>query len=155
MHRRRAGVQADHRMDPGQHLRHVAHVGATQRQLCLQGWQQRLAPQPLHLLPAHVSQPRVGFELRVCRCSLVDFVFAPGGQRAGRKAGEHSGLQLAQRIRFDRTHRILQPRLPGDDIDRLPAVGHNAVHHLPGRQLLSKYPNSDLRHGHGVGGVNP
>ena len=53
-----------------------------------------------------------------------------------------------------RPHRVLQRRVPGDDVDRLPAVGDDAVHHLPGRQLLPQQPDGHLRDGHRVGGVD-
>lgn len=44
--------------------------------------------------------------------------------------------------------------MPGNHVDRLPALGDDAVHHLPGRQLLAQQADGHLRDGRGVGGVD-
>ena len=54
----------------------------------------------------------------------------------------------------DRPHRVLQRRVPGDDVGRLAAVGDDAVDQLSGRQLLPQQPDGHLRDGHRVGGVD-
>ncbi len=65
---------------------------------------------------------------------------------------------LSSRSRSDSgvggAHRVAQLGAAGNDVGGLPAVGDDAVHHLPRRQLLAQQPDRHLRDGDRVGGVD-
>ena len=111
--------------------------------------------EPRHLGAHGFGQPGIGFERVVHRLGLLDAVVAAGGDRTGQEAVAHLGFQIGQRRRIGGTHRVLQFGVRGDDVGDLPAVGDDAVHLLPGCQLLAQQPDRHLRDGHRVGGVDP
>ena len=110
--------------------------------------------EPRHLGADGIGQPGIGFEGVVHRLGLLDAVVAAGGHRAGQEAVAHLGFQISERRRLVGAHRVLQFGARGDDVGHMPAVGDDAVHLLPGRQLLTQQPDCHLRDGRCVGGVD-
>ncbi len=155
VHRRAAGVDPDDRMDTRHHLGDVAHIGTAQRERRLDLGGQRRPADTHHLVPETVRQPRVGGQLVVGGLGRGHRVVTAGGDRPGEEAVGHPLLEFAQRRGVVGPHRVVHLGTARNDVGGLAAVGDDAVHHLPGHELLAKQPDRHLRDGDRVDGVDP
>ena len=143
-------------MDRGDHLGHVAHVGARATH----------APEPrvaiaedaaetLGVADIEVEHGVVGAEFGVRRGRLLDVELTAGGDRASLEAAQHLRARaLHQRGRVA-AHIPAALAALRDRVGRLTAARDQAVHTRAAGQLLTQQPDRDLRDGERVGSVDP
>ncbi|SKU77798.1 Uncharacterised protein [Mycobacteroides abscessus subsp. abscessus] len=132
MNNRPTRIDADNRVNAGQHLRDVAHIGAAQRHRGLELGRHRRTAEGFHLLAEHRHQPRIRRQLQIRGRGFDEFMTATGRHGARREAGIDLFLQLAQGSSFDGTHRVLHRGSARNDVGRLAALGDDAVDQLSG-----------------------
>ena len=105
--------------------------------------------------------------LLVARCQLLvvtqvgvgrverDIERAAGGQGTGLEAGADLGQQLVETDGRAGADHEVGGGLARDDVGRLAALGHDAVHAIARQQLLAQEADRRLRHDHRVRRVDP